>query len=129
MSKGQSLEYFITIYSLGTSDSRPKWKDSGKAKLEKLLQVNFARMSAPTLAQFSQLQSDLITALGRISVLEDKLKKAEGLLDIVQDCIQIDIPTVQIDVEDRLRALETDAEDDASSVYVSDEDSGGSTYS
>ena len=30
--------------------------------------------------------------------------------------------------DDRLRALETDAEDDASSVYVSDEDSGGSTY-
>jgi hypothetical protein len=78
-------------------------------------------MSAPTLAQFSQLQSDLITALGRISVLEDKLKKAERLLDACQD-------SIQIEVEDRLRALETDAEDDASSVYVSDEDSGGSTY-
>ena len=78
-------------------------------------------MSAPTLAQFSQLQSDLITALGRISVLEDKLKKAKRLLDACQD-------SIQIEVEDRLRALETDAEDDASSAYVSDEDSGGSTY-
>ena len=29
------------MYSLGTSDCRPKWKDSGKAKLEKLLQVIF----------------------------------------------------------------------------------------
>jgi hypothetical protein len=41
MSKGQSLEYFITIYSLASAGSRPKWKDSGKAKLEKLLQVIF----------------------------------------------------------------------------------------
>ena len=41
MSKGQSLEYFITMYSLGSAGSRPKWKDSGKAKLEKLLQVIF----------------------------------------------------------------------------------------
>ena len=41
ISKGQSLEYFITIYSLGSAGSRPKWKDSGKAKLEKLLQVIF----------------------------------------------------------------------------------------
>jgi chaperonin cofactor prefoldin len=128
MSKGQSLEYFITIYSLGTSDSRPKWKDSGKAKLEKLLQANFARMSAPTLAQFSQLQSDLLTALRRISVLEDALRQTQKTVDILQEVdhdLRLDLDSGLTMHDDRLRALEMDAEDDASSVYVSDEDSGG----
>ena len=29
------------MYSLGTSDYRPKWKDSGKAKLEKVAASEF----------------------------------------------------------------------------------------
>ena len=85
-------------------------------------------MSAPTLTQFSQLQSDLLTALRRISVLEDALRKTQKTVDILLD----DMNEVRLDVDsgldthdDRLRALETDAEDDASSIYVSDDDSGG----
>ena len=85
-------------------------------------------MSAPTLAQFSQLQSDLLTALRRISVLEDALKKTNDILQDEMNDIKVDLDSGSNMHDDRLRALETDAEDDASSVYVSDEDSGGSTY-
>ena len=85
-------------------------------------------MSAPTLAQFSQLQSDLLTALRRISVLEDALRKISKTTDILREVdhdIRVDLGSGLTMHDDRLRALEMDAEDDASSVYVSDEDSGG----
>ena len=85
-------------------------------------------MSAPTLAQFSQLQSDLLTALRRISVLEDALRKTQKTVDILQEVdhdLRLDLDSGLTMHDDRLRVLEMDAEDDASSVYVSDEDSGG----
>ena len=119
------------MYSLGTSDSRPKWKDSGKAKLEKVAASEFARMSTPTLAQFAQLQSDLLTALRRIAVLEEDLRKTKERLELVAhaaECAYAGDPYVADRcerIESRLSALETETEDDASSVYVSDEDSGG----
>ena len=82
-------------------------------------------MSAPTLAQFAQLQSDLLTALRRISVLEDALRKTNDILQDEMNSIRGDLESGLNMHDDRLRALEMDAEDDASSIYVSDDDSGG----